>query len=173
MASLPSLLMKRGDGVLGPKPSQPVRSRINNTASQSEHGDFLVVEAANALELKLHLALLCALADQAHQPSGQMPDQKQNLKPLARTRARSAQTKPAPLVLDVAERLLDAHSLGVQSNNRLRAEMCKPRRTGQQPWFARTAGGLERGAGESAFAHASTAASPFGFAFDQHQAAIG
>ena len=109
--------MKSGDGVLGSKSVQPGCSRVNDTASQGEYGYLLVVKTGDALELKMHLALLGALADQAHQPSSQMPDQKQNLKPLARTRARGAQAKTAPFVLDVAERLLDAHSLGVQATS--------------------------------------------------------
>jgi len=76
MASLPSLLMKRSDGVLGAKSVQPGCSRVNDTASQGEYGYLLVVKMGDALELKMHLALLGALADQAHQPSSQMPDQK-------------------------------------------------------------------------------------------------
>jgi hypothetical protein len=82
--------------------------------AQGNRGDFRVIDTGHALELKLHLALLRTFADQTYQPSGQVADQQQNLKSLARAKARSTIAKATPYVLEIAEGLLNPHSLGIQ-----------------------------------------------------------
>ena len=43
--------------------------RVDDSAGQGQHGNLLVLEAGHTLEMLLHLALLCAFANQAH-PEG-------------------------------------------------------------------------------------------------------